>query len=123
MSPAEIDRVISYGLLAFLFSGVCWLFGFAVSTLMLGGLGAMSGSFAKWRTERGLWMLGALYLIVFGGFSAVITYYQVADWIAGLAALRGVMAVDWFIGTSALGYMVRFLWAVTYWNRYFSSDA
>ena len=26
------------------------------------------------------------------------------------------MAVDWFIGTTTLTYMVRFLLAVTYWN-------
>ena len=102
MRPAEIDRFISYGLLAFLFSGVCWLFGLAVSAAMMCGLGAMSGSFSEWRTERGLWMLGALFLIIFGFFYAVITYNQAADWIAGRAALRGIMAIDWFIGTTAL---------------------
>ena len=123
MSPAEIDRVIDYGLLAFLACGVCWLCGLAVSVLMLGGLGAMSGSFGAWRTERGLWMLGALFLLIFGGFSVLITYHQIADWIAGRAPLAGLMAVDWLIGTAALTYMVRFLWAVTYWNGKLSSDA
>ncbi len=120
--PADIDRVISFGLVAFLFSGVCWRFDLAVSAAMMCGLGAMSGSFREWRTERGLWMLGALFLIIFGVFYAVITYNQVTDWVAGRTALPGIMAIDWFIGTSALGFMVRFLWAVTCWNRRFSSD-
>ena len=122
MSPAQIDRTIDYGLLAFVACGVCWLCGLAVSTLMLGGLGAMSGSFTEWRTERGLWMLGALFLLIFGGVSLLITY-QIADWFAGRAPLQGLMAFDWFIGTTALTYMVRFLWAVTYWNGRASSDA
>ncbi|MEM6689730.1 MAG: hypothetical protein AAF664_09910 [Planctomycetota bacterium] len=123
MSSAQIDRTIVYGLLAFVACGVCWLFDLAVSALMLGGLGAMSGCFAEWRTERGLWMLGALFLLVFGGFSLLITYHQIADWFAGRAPLRGLLAVDWFIGTTTLTYMVRFLWAVTYWNGRVSPNA
>ena len=123
MSPTEIDRTIAFGLLAFLACGVCWACGLAVSTLMLGGLGAMSGSFGKWRTERGLWMLGALFLLFFGGFSLLITYHQIADWFAGRAPLRGLMAVDWLIGTTTLTYMVRFLWGVTCWNGKLSSKA
>lgn len=122
MSPAGIDRTISFGLLAFAAGGLCWLLGFAVSTMMLVGLGAMAGSFTEWRTERGLWMLGALFLVIFSGFYCVVTYHQIADWIAGRAPLQGLMAVDWFIGTSTLTYMVRFLWAVTYWNGRISSD-
>lgn len=123
MSPAAIDRVSSYRVLAFAACVICWLCGLPVSTVMLGGLGAMSGSFGEWRSERGLWMLGALFLIIFGGLSFLITYHQIADWIAGRAAPRGAMAIDWIIGTSTLTYMVRLLWAVTYWNRRISPDA
>ena len=123
MSPTEVDRFMAYGLLAFLAGGICWLCGLAVSMGMLIGLGAMSGSFNDWRTERGLWMLGALFLFIFGGFYVIAVYHQFADWFAGRAPLRGMMALDWFIATLALGYKVRFLWAVTYWNRRVSSSA
>ena len=123
MKPDEIDRVIAYGLLAFIACGVCWFCGLAVSALMLGGLGAMSGSFGNWRTEGGLWMLAALFLLIFGGFFAMFIYHQILDWWVGRLPLRGAMAIDWLIGISTLSYMVRFLWAVTYWNKRVSSDA
>ena len=71
MSTNEIDRVIAYGLLAFIACGVCWFCDLVVSAWTLGGLGAMSGSFDNWRTERGLWMLAALFLLIFGGFFAL----------------------------------------------------
>lgn len=45
----------------------------------------MAGSFVNWRTDRGLWMLGALFFLIFGAFYCVGTYHQVADWIAGRA--------------------------------------
>ena len=121
MSPAEIDRTIAFGLLAFLGGAICWLVGFAVSTMMMFGLGAMTGSFGNWRTERGLWMLGALFLLIFGGFYVIFAYFQIADWWGGRAPLQGAMAIDWFVGTATLSYMVRFLWAVTYWNGRLSS--
>lgn len=121
MSPAGIDRAIAFGLLAFLGGAICWLVDFALSPMMLIGLGAMTGSFDNWRTERGLWMLGALFLLIFGGFYLMLTYFQIADWWVGRAPLRGAMAFDWFLGTATLSYMVRFLRAVTYWNGRLSS--
>ena len=122
MTPDQIDRTISYGILAFLAAGVCWLLGLVVSSPMLIGLGAMSGSFDNWRTERGLWMLGLLFLLIFGGFYVIITYHQFADWIAGRAPLVGRMWIDWIIATSALTFKIRFLLGVTYWNRRISTE-
>ena len=122
MIPDKIDLTISYGILAFLAAGVCRLFGLVVSIPMLIGLGAMSGSFDNWRTERGLWMLGLLFLLIFGGFYVIITYHQVAGWIAGRAPLAGRICIDWIIATSVLTLKIRFLWGVTYWNRRISRE-
>ena len=123
MSPAEIDRLIAYGIFAFIAGGICWLLGMAVSTVMLVGLGAMSGAFEDWRTEHGLWMLGTLFLLIFGGFYAIITYHQIADWLVGRAPLQGWAAIDWLIATSTLAHKIRFLLSVSYWNRRLSSEA
>jgi hypothetical protein len=68
-------------------------------------------------------MLGGLFLLIFGGFYAIITYHQIADWWVGRAPLRGEMAIDWLIATTTLSYMVRFLWGVTYWNGKLPSDS
>lgn len=122
MNADDIDRTITYGLLAFLAAGACWLCGLVVSTGMLVGVGAMSGSFNDWRKERGLWMLSALFLIIFGGFYAVVSYHQISDWLAGRAPLRGLMAVDWILATSLLTYKIRFLSAITFFNRQLTAN-
>jgi hypothetical protein len=123
MTPAEIDRAASFALLSFVLGGICWFFGLAISTLMFVGLGAMGRSFTDWRSEHGLWMLGALFFLIFGGLFATFTFFQIADWVAGRVPLGWWLAFDWFIGTSVLSYMVRFLWAVTHWNRQIHADA
>ena len=123
MSQVAVDRTIRYGVFAFLGGAICWFAGLVVSSMMLAGLGAMTGCFDNWRTERGLWMLGALFLLMFGGFYVIFACFQILDWQAGRAQLRGADAVDWFVGTTTLSFMVRFLWAVTYWNGQHTSES
>jgi hypothetical protein len=93
---------------------VCWLAGASISTLMFIGLGAMGGSFTEWRKDLGLWMLGALFLLIFGSSYITCSFFQIADVVRGRAPLAAWPALDWLTGTSVLGLMVRFIWAVTY---------
>jgi len=65
LSTKTIERFIRLAGLSFLVGVACWFAGFYVTGLMFVGLGAMGGSMGAYRTERGIWMLGALYLVVF----------------------------------------------------------
>lgn len=116
MNPTTIDRIVLWAAVPMIVGVGCWFAGLAISTTMLVSLGAMGRSFSTWRTERGLWMLSALFLTMFGPIHVLLIYHSVLDAVAG-GAIKSILAVDVFIGTSALGFMVRFLWAVTYWNR------
>lgn len=116
MKRTTIDRIVQWNSTPMIVGVACWFAGLALSAVMLVGLGAMGGSFSKWRTEPGLWMLGALFLTSFGSLHVLFVYHSVMDAIAG-RVLIGMFAADALVATSVLAFMVRFLWAVTYWNR------
>lgn len=120
MKPTTIDRIVQRHSIPMILGVACWFAGLASSGVMLVGLGAMGGSFSKWRTEHGLWMLGALFLISCGSLLVLFVYHSVMDAIAGRFP-TGIVAVDGVVATSLLAFMVRFVWAVTYWNRHISN--
>ncbi len=116
MSPPTIDRVVQWSAIPMIVGVGCWFADLAISSVMFVALGAMGGSFSEWRTERGLWMLGALFLTIFGAIHVLLLYHATIDWIAG-RAVGGMVAVDIIVASSVLALMVRFLRAVTHWNR------
>jgi hypothetical protein len=118
LSEKTIERVILFSALPMLAGVACWFAGLAITGVMLVGLGAMGGSFTEYRREHGIWMLGALFLGIFAIFYAAYVYFSVVDGFAGRGPF-GIVAVDAFLATSTLGFMVRFLWSVTLLNRQF----
>ena len=120
LNTNTIDRLIEWAALPMLAGIACWFAGLAMSGVMLFGLGAMGGSFDDYRTEKGIWMLGALFFTLFGALYAFLIVASVADMIAGRGPV-GLLAVDAFIATSTVGFMVRFLWSVTSLNRHLAS--
>lgn len=116
MSPEQIDRVTPFCAPAMLAGGVFWFAGLTISAAFLLMLGAMAGSFDDWRTDKGLWMLATLFMTLTVLMSLTFTYFSIMDGLAGKDP-DCLLAVDVFITTLVLGFNVRFLWAVAYWNR------
>lgn len=116
LSTTTVDAVIDWAVLPMLAGIACWFAGFALSGMMLFGVGAMGGSMGEYRTEKGIWMLAALFLAIFGALYATFLFYGVVDQLAGRAP-AGLLAIDAIFSTSILGFMVRFLWTVALLNR------
>lgn len=117
MQHTQVDRCIRF-MAVFMIAGIaCWFGPFALSGFMLFGLGVFAANFTNWKTERGLWMLALLYFFIYATLYVFFTIDQAKDLIAGKAQLLTLSTVDLAIGSSVLGYTVRFLWAVFRYNR------
>ena len=84
---------------------------------MLFGLGELAATFTNWKTERGLWMLAVLYFLIKGPIYAFFVIDQVQRLVDGKAQLLTLETIDIAIGSTILGFTVRFLWAVCQYNR------
>lgn len=121
MDPLQLDRLAAlcpWAIAAGFLVGI--LTGPTLTSFILVTFGAMGGSFYNWRSERGLWMLAALFLTAFGIGYAFVMYDQIAGLVFGRAGLAGWAAVDCAVGTLIWGVMVRFLWSVlrlNFWIR------
>ncbi|MEM8667719.1 MAG: hypothetical protein AAGG48_09405 [Planctomycetota bacterium] len=118
LSTGTLDRIITFAALPMLLGVACSFCGLGTTGMMLFGLGVMGGSFTEYRTEHGIWMLGSLFLAVFAAIYAAFVFFTAVDWIAGRGAF-GLVAVDALLATSTIGFMIRFLWSVTAFNRRF----
>jgi len=75
-------------------------------------LGASGGAFERWREERGLWMLSALFLLMFGSLGIVMEYELFMDGWRGKS--NGILVtIEFSIAMWLLQRLVRFLAAVT----------
>jgi hypothetical protein len=115
VNPATADRLVQFAAVPMLLGIACWLGGLKISAMMLVGIGAMAASLSNWRTERGLWMLAGLFLVMYGGIYLSLLILSIQQVIAGRAG-QGVLAFDVVIGTCSLGVAVRTFWAMTCWN-------
>lgn len=115
VNPATADRLVHFAAVPMLLGIAFWLGGLKIAAMMLGGIGAMAACLSNWRTERGLWMLAGLFLVMYGGIYLSLLILSIQQVIAGRAG-QGVLAVDVVIGTCSLGVAVRIFWAITCWN-------
>lgn len=115
ITPATADRLVQFAVVPMLLGIACWLGDLRISAMMLGGVGAMAASLSNWRTERGLWMLAGLFLVMYGGIYLSLLILSVQQWMAGRGG-RGLMAFDIALGTGCLGVALPFIWAMTCWN-------
>jgi hypothetical protein len=79
------------------------------SAVMAVSLGASGAVFRGWRSERGLWMLAGLFLLLFGAGYSLCIYGQLRDLWQGRGCPRWDVWVDVLIGTVLLGSQVRIL--------------
>jgi hypothetical protein len=90
---------------------------FVITGFMLVWLGASAASVARWRVERGIWMLSALFMGIALAVYALIIFGEIRDHIRGRVLPHWTIAVDAILGTRLLWIQVRFLAAVTRLNR------
>ena len=126
-TPQQIDRVIRRAPW-YLFGGLALVLLHEPlhSFLFLTGffalwLGACGGTFPSWRSEPGLWMLSALFLVISAGLYGIFTYHHVADFLRGRHD-RLLLAFDATLATSLLWVQTRFLLSVRRANRLFSKS-
>jgi hypothetical protein len=72
-------------------------------------LGAAGGSLARWRTERGLWMLAVLFLTIYCAIYVLVSLGQILDWIRGVRNPEPSLIIDFSFGTILLSAIIRFL--------------
>jgi len=126
-TPQQIDRVIRSAP-GYLFGGIALVLLHKPldSFLFLTGLfalwlGACGGTFRSWRTERGLWMLSALFLLISAGLYGIFAYHHVADFLRDRHD-RLLLALDATFATSLLWVQTRFLLSITRANWLFSKE-
>ena len=84
-------------------------------------LGAASASLDEWRSERGLWMLAGLFLLIYGAIYICFCIGQLQDVLRGAQAPVTLTLIDLSIGTAVLVIILRFLTRVAienYSNRF-----
>jgi hypothetical protein len=81
-------------------------------------LGACGGSLLHWRSERGLWMLAVLFLLISAVIYGLFAYGQLRDFFRGVRQPELGLAMDFSLGTLLLSATVRFLYKVarSNWN-------
>lgn len=103
--------------------------GFAVAYLGLPGvvtctvllmLGAAAGSLEQYRAERGLWMLAALWIVIFTATYLMFSVGRMLDVARNAPALPIGLLADFAIATALLTASVRFLWRIVLFNWSFS---
>ena len=93
-------------------------------------LGIFSFALRNWRTDRGLWMLSALLLCVYGPLYIYIQVRGIAGLLNNLGpnrnqplAIEIAKAIDSGLAILVFGLLVRFVLTVTACNWSFSRDA
>jgi hypothetical protein len=82
------------------------------------GLGASGGAFTKWRSERGLWMLAILFLLMNAFVYFCFCFGQVRDALRGVLPDNIALTVDVSLGALLLLVQMRFLVRVARANYY-----
>ena len=130
MKPEAIDRHIRH-YRRYMLAGACLFamefllpkvsgvsLGLVVSGVMAVMLGAVGGACHTWRTEKGIWMLSALFFLP---SVALFLFFEIYQWMSmdsAFSTLQGaVFTVDSLIATWLLLKQVRFLASVTLYNR------
>jgi hypothetical protein len=90
-----------------------------ISALYAIGLGATGGSLARWRTERGLWMLAGLCFLLWSVIYGLNLFGEFQDFVRGVRTDTGLM-IDFTIATSITITNLRFLCRVAQYNWRFS---
>lgn len=75
-------------------------------------LGACAGSLARWRYERGLWMLAIFFLLFSAAVYGLFAYGEICDMFRGLRQPDVLVMADTCLGTMLLSVSIRFLWQV-----------
>jgi len=94
-----------------------------IACIFLGSLGAAGGSFAQYRTNRGLWILAIVFLLMYGLIYAMFTFGQIQDLLRNAARPPIGDAVDLTLGTALLVTNLRFLCRVAHANWRMSRHA
>ncbi len=69
----------------------------------------LAASMSEYKTDKGLWMLAALFAAIWTGLLALWTYGLFLDLQRGVQ-FQVVVAIDGFFAMFVMGLMVRFLW-------------
>src|SRR5260221_14299657 len=83
-----------------------------ISAVFAVGLGASGGCLVQWRTDRGLWMLAGLFLLINSGIWTLVTCAHIFDIIRGVPQGDVGLTVDFGMGSSLLSSTLRFNWRV-----------
>ena len=82
-----------------------------ITCVFTAALGAAGGSFGAYRSERGLWMLAALYLLIYGGIYGIIAFAHVHDVLRNALPTPLPIIIDATVGTLILTINLQFLFA------------
>src|SRR4051794_23206231 len=117
--PTEVVRLAPYfligGMLGFVGSYLLDGFG-AITAFSTVALGAAGASLEKWQTERGLWMLAALFAVIYAIIYGCFVYGRISDLLRGAPGVGIPLALDISIGSMLLLGQLRFLRSVVRQN-------
>jgi hypothetical protein len=124
LSPRVVDRTVrragrtSLSGVLLMTLAIGWLHGVGfVTGLMLLMSGGSALGFRRWLRERGLWMLAALSLTVYGPLFIMIEYDNLRRHLNGPPAVVWGMTIDSVVAAGVLWQMNRFLASVIWYNR------
>jgi hypothetical protein len=92
-----------------------------LSCFQLAAFAVSAAIFSEFRVERGLWMLAALYFVIWTGISLTWLYGGTRDWIFGVAVPVTLIA-DAAIATSIIHSHTKYLWKIVICNRSISRE-
>jgi hypothetical protein len=87
-----------------------------ITAVLVMGLGAAGAGLETWRTERGLWMLAGLLLLMYGAIYVGFCIGQLQDVLRGAQPPETLTLIDFSIGTAVLAIVLRFLTRVVIEN-------
>ena len=82
----------------------------------LGALGAGGGMLVQYRTDRGLWMLAALFLVIYCGLYVLFFVGQLGDVLRNAGQAPVGVVVDFSVATLLLSANIRFLFRIARFN-------
>lgn len=90
--------------------------GFGVLTFVqVATLGFSAASLEEYQTDRGLWMLAILMLVIWGGLYALGLVMQIFDMHRGVQSPISVL-IDTSLATFCTTIHLRFLWRIAHYN-------